>query len=140
MKQKVITSWRGNMQFESAIDHYHLKLEPPKTDGTQSEIPNPKVLMLSSLAGCTGMDIISILNKMRVELDEFTIHVEATLTDEHPKYYNEFHIIYEFKAKEPQADKYEKAVELSQEKYCGVAFMYRHFAKLTHEIKIIQSK
>lgn len=135
MKHNVTTTWVNDMQFDSVMENHHLTIDVPNADGALNGGPSPKILMLTALAGCTGMDIVSILKKMKVTFDSFKIHVEATLTDEHPKYYNAFHLVFEFTAPEHQVEKYKRAIELSQEKYCGVAFMYKHFATITYEIK-----
>jgi putative redox protein len=91
--------------------------------------------MLASLAGCSGLDVASLLKKMRAEVDEFTIDVEANLTDEHPKHYDKVKVIYNFYGTDFKKDKIEKAVDLSVERYCGVMEMFRKFAEVTIEIK-----
>jgi len=85
------------------------------------------------------MDVVSILKKMRVDLDDFNVKVSADLTKEHPMVYSTMHMIYEFKGKNLDPEKINKAINLSQERYCGVSAMYKEFLKLTHEIKIIES-
>lgn len=94
----------------------------------------PKALMLTSLAGCSGIDIASLLKKMRAEVEGMHIDVSAELTDEHPKYYNKVHVTYRFFGKDFKKDKIEKAVQLSIDKYCGVMEMFRKFAEITTEI------
>ena len=98
----------------------------------------PKALMLSSLAGCSGLDIVSLLKKMRAEVKGLEIDVSAELTEEHPKYYHKVHMEYRFYDKEFKKDKIEKAVQLSIDKYCGVMEMFRKFAEVTTEIKYIE--
>jgi putative redox protein len=101
--------------------------------------PRPKPLMLAALGGCTGMDVISILGKMRVEVDSFNVVVEGELTEEHPKYFTKMHVIYEFTGKNLPLDKLKKAVELSEERYCGVSATLKKAVELTTEIKITES-
>ena len=84
------------------------------------------------------MDVISILGKMRVEVEDFNVVVEGDLTDEHPKQYYKMNVIYEFKGKDLPLDKLKKAVSLSEERYCGVSALYRIAIKLTSKIKIIE--
>ena len=93
--------------------------------------------MMASLAGCTGMDVVSILKKMRVQLDYFNVVVEAELTEEHPKHFIKMHVIYEFKGKDLPMAKLEKAISMSEEKYCGVSATYKQTMELTSEIKIL---
>ena len=92
-------------------------------------------MMLSSLAVCSGLDIVAILVKMRVELENFKINTVASLTEEHPKYYDEVKVQYQFFGKDLDKEKIEKAVNLSVTRYCGVMEMFRGFSKLKTEKK-----
>ena len=92
-------------------------------------------MMLSSLAVCSGLDIVAILKKMKVELDDFKINTVARLTEEHPKYYDEVTVVYHFLEVKLKKIRLEKAVDLSITKYCGVMEMFRNFSKITTEIK-----
>ena len=98
----------------------------------------PKALMLTSLAGCSGIDVASLLKKMRAEVEGMEIDVSAELTEEHPKYYNKVYVTYRFYGKDFKKDKIEKAVNLSIEKYCGVMEMFRKFAEIHTEILYIE--
>lgn len=140
MKNNVNTSWKGNMQFDSVVSGHHVITDAPTERGGEDLGARPKQLMLAALAGCTGMDVVSILKKMRVELDSFNVNIEADSTDEHPKHYTGMHIVYEFTGKDLPIDKLEKAVKLSQDQYCGVSFMYKKAMAITFEIKVIPSK
>jgi putative redox protein len=91
---------------------------------------------LVSLGGCTGMDVVSMLKKMRVEFDYFNVEVEGELTEEHPKYYHTININYIFKGKDLPLEKLEKAVNLSQDRYCGVTAMLEKAAKIQHKITV----
>ena len=90
--------------------------------------------MLSSLAVCSGLDVVSILEKMKVELNDFTIKTIGSLTQEHPKYYNKVSIEYHFSGEQLDKEKIKKAVNLSVTKYCGVMEMFRSFAEISTEI------
>lgn len=136
MSHKVDVSWKSEMAFEANVNEHKIIMDAKPAVGGKDRGPQPKPLTLASLGGCTGMDVISILGKMRVDLDEFDISVEAQMTDEHPKHYNEIHIKYIFKGKDLPLDKLEKAVKLSQEKYCGVSYILGKAAEITHEIII----
>ena len=94
----------------------------------------PKALMLSSLAGCSGLDVVSLLKKMRAETEEFKIEITAELTNEHPKFYNKVKVDYHFTGGNLHAEKIQKAVNLSVVKYCGVMEMFRRFAEVKTEI------
>jgi len=101
--------------------------------------PSPKKLLLVALSGCTGMDVVSILKKMRVDIDKFNVEVQGDVADEHPKRYTKMHVIYKFTGKNLPLEKLEKAVKMSEETYCGVEALYRMAITVTSEIKIIES-
>jgi putative redox protein len=126
------------MQFDAVVNNHHIVMDAVAEVGGQNKGPRPKELMMVSLAGCTGMDVISMLKKMRIEPEKFDVDIEADLTEEHPKHYTKMHVIYSFKGKELDPEKLKKAVELSQERYCGVSAAYRKAMELTYEIKIIK--
>jgi putative redox protein len=137
MKQVLKTAWMGKMKFDAVVNGHHLMMDAVPEVGGEDAGPRPKELMIASLSGCTGMDVISILNKMRQEVESFNITVEAELTEEHPKHYYKLHLIYEFKGNNLDLEKLKKAVDLSQDKYCGVSAVYKKTMELTYEIKII---
>jgi len=138
MINKVKTSWKNDMQFESSNPGGNLMIDADLEHGGKDKGYTPKSLMLSALAGCTGLDVISLLKKMRAEVQEFTIDIEAELTDEHPKYYSNVVVFYNFYGKNLKKDKIEKAVKLSKERYCGVMEMFRHFSKVETNIKYFE--
>lgn len=139
MKQRTISSWQGGLKFETDLGNGHkLVTDAAVEAGGGNEGPPPKILMLNALAGCTGMDAISILKKMRVDVKSFNVIVEADMREEHPKYYEKMHVIYEFTGEDLPLAKLEKAVNLSKERYCGVEAIYKQVIELTHEIKVIE--
>jgi len=135
MTNTVITVWKENMLFESDNPSGHSVLIESGNEHGGNEIGlRPKAMMLSSLAGCTGLDIVSLLKKMRAEVDDFKLVVNGELTDEHPKYYHSVTVDYHFYGRDLKEDKINKAVDLSIEKYCGVMEMFRQFAELKTEV------
>ncbi|MCB2219275.1 MAG: OsmC family protein [Bacteroidetes bacterium] len=136
MKNIVSVNWMEDMAFEAKVNDHKIILDAVEAVGGKNRGPRPKPLALVSLGGCTGMDVVSILKKMRVEFDGLNIEVEAEMTEEHPKYYNKIKIIYKFKGKDLPLEKLEKAVNLSQERYCGVTAMLSQAAEIDHEIII----
>lgn len=140
-KAKSSTKWVGDMAFEAEVSGHKFYIDADDAVGGHDKGPRPKPLMLTALAGCTAMDVIAILKKMRVseDIEDFTVNVEGDITEEHPKHFHKMHIIYEFTpkaGKELPMDKLEKAVNLSQERYCGVSFSYKQIMDLTFEIKV----
>ena len=138
-KQNVGINWKGEMSFEAEVNGHKFMIDADERVGGKDRGPRPKPLMLAALAGCTGMDVISILKKMRVELDDFDVDVEGELGEEHPVSYTNMKIVYTFKGKDLPKDKIEKAVNLSQDRYCGVSDFYKKVIPISHEIKIIES-
>ena len=137
-KEKVNVTWMEEMAFEAEVNGHKLVLDAAEKVGGKNRGPRPKPFMLTALAGCTGMDVISILKKMRVEPDYFNVVVEGELTEEHPKQFISMHVIYEFKGNELPVEKLKKAVSLSEERYCGVSAMYKKVIELSSEIKILE--
>lgn len=135
-KSKVEVKWNEKMSFLANVNGHQIKLDADASVGGNNEGPRPKPLLMVALAGCTGMDVVSILEKMKVQFDAFSVDVEGNMTDEHPKIYDHLNIIYKFKGKDLPIEKLEKAVNLSQEKYCGVSAMLGKSAKITHQIII----
>lgn len=140
MKTSLNLNWIDGMSFESEINGHKLVIDAGDAVGGKDRGPRPKPLMLLALAGCTGMDVISILKKMRVELDDFNVEVVANHTDEHPKHYDEMKVIYKFWGKDLPEDKINKAVNLSEERYCGVSYVYKQYVKMSTEIQLNPSK
>lgn len=140
MNHKTQTEWKGNMAFHSTVIGGTINLDADNAVGGEGKGVRPKALMLSALSGCTGMDVASLMKKMRtdVSISKFTIDVEANLTEEHPKFYDKVHVVYTFEGKKMEQAKIEKAVNLSVERYCGVYEMFRQFAKVTHEIIFLE--
>ncbi|WP_422349509.1 OsmC family protein [Flagellimonas sp.] len=131
MTNHITTKWLGEMAFESNNPSGHtFKIDAGPDDGGKGEGFRPKALMLSSLAGCSGLDVASLIKKMKLEVDDFSIETIANLTDEHPKYYDKVVIEYHFHGSNLNENKLQKAIDLSVEKYCGVMEMFRRFAEL----------
>jgi putative redox protein len=133
---KVNVNWSGDMAFDVEVNGFNLKIDAAESVGGKNGGPRPKPLILVALGGCTGMDVVSILKKMRIEPEYFNVEVSGEMTEEHPKYYNKLHIRYIFRGKDLPMDKLEKAVNLSQDRYCGVSAMLGKAATLTHEIVV----
>lgn len=138
MKHVLDLAWKQNLAFECTMDGHHMVIDASKEGGGDDLGPRPKKLMLTALAGCTGLDVIMILRKMKVNPEAFNVIVEGDLTEEFPMRYHQMKIIYQFKGKDLPLDKLEKAVKLSEEKYCGVSASYRLAMDLIFEIRVIE--
>lgn len=133
-QQEIKIDWLGKMAFKSEVDGHEMILDASAEGGGENQGPRPKALAMVALAGCTGMDVVSILKKMRVDIESFSVRVVGQLTEEHPKQYTAMHVIYEFRGKNLPMDKLEKAVSLSDERYCGVSATYKKGLEITNEI------
>ncbi len=127
------------MAFETDVNGHKIVIDADPVVGGENRGPRPKPFMLAALGGCTAMDVISILTKMRVNVSGLNVIVEGDLTDEYPKHFYKMHVIYEFTGKDLPLDKLKKAIDLSEERYCGVSAVYKKALELTSEIRIIES-
>ena len=134
MGYKVNTVWKEKMAFESQLGNHTVRMDTTPELGDDSGA-SPKQLLLAGLAGCTGMDVASLLKKMRVPFENFEMDIEAELTDEHPIVFSEIRLKYVFWGDNLDKAKVEKAVKLSQDKYCGVSAMLKKNSPITYTIE-----
>jgi putative redox protein len=139
MTHTVHTSWKGNMQFSAQVSGHSVAMDASPEFGGEDAGSRPKELLLAAIAGCSGMDVVELLRKMRVEIQKFDMEVSADVSDTHPKVYTHMHIIYNLTGKNIDPAKVQKAVDMSQEKYCGVSAMLRQAMKISYEIKIVDN-
>jgi putative redox protein len=135
---RVSVEWLSGMAFKGTANGHEIIMDAEEHVGGNNRGPRPKPLLLLAAGGCTGMDVIPILKKMQVEPDYFNMVVEGEVTEDHPKHYTKMHIIYEFRGKNLPIDKLQKAISLSQDKYCGVAATLKKALPVTWEIKILE--
>ena len=129
MTNHITTQWKGNMAFETNnTSGLNFNIDAGPEDGGEGKGMRPKALMLSALAGCSGLDVAMMFRKMKLDVRDFRIETIAELTDEHPKYYDKVVVEYHFYGKNLSEPKLQRAVDLSVEKYCGVMEMFRKFA------------
>ena len=126
---KTTTIWKGGEKFESTYRQASIEL-----DGTNGF--SPKALLLSGLAGCTGIDVVMLLEKMRVPFSDLQIEVETQVVETHPKVFKDIAVVYTLKAEEENRDKIIKAIELSLNKYCGVAAMLQKNSSIRYTLEI----
>jgi putative redox protein len=138
MNKEIQMKWLEDMAFESQLDGHTLVVDADESVGGKNRGPRPKGLMLVSLAGCTAMDVISILKKMHEPITWFNLKVSGDLAEDHPKKFTSFKVIYQFKKSDGlNAQNVQKAVELSQNKYCGVSATLRDGHNVAWEIEYI---
>ena len=132
---KTLTKWKHDGVFESQQEG---SLVPFTIDTNRQEGPGPKSLLLSGLAGCSGIDVVEILEKMRVEFSDFSISAEAELTKDHPKVFKDIFITYTIKTDAANEEKVRKAIELSLDKYCGVSAMLKKNSKIHYKLQLVK--
>lgn len=124
---KTTTVWKGGKEYDSFQNNAKISLHSGVGFG-------PKALLLTGLAGCSGIDVVEILEKMRVPFASLEIDAEAEVTEDHPKVFQTIHVTYKLRAEESHRDKIRKAIDLSLEKYCGVAAMLKKNSDIRYEI------
>lgn len=136
MQNTIVTKWLGNTLFESDNPSgLSLRIDTSPESGGSGQGLRPKALMLSSLAGCSGLDIVFILKKMRMEVKDFSIDIIGHLTDDVAAIYHTVDLTYNFYGDNLDHKKLEKAVDLSVNKYCGVMTMFKKFATINIKIE-----
>jgi len=133
---KASVTWQEGMAFKAHLDGFDFLIDASEKVGGRNLGPRPKGLTLVSLAGCTGMDVISILGKMRVEVDRFSVDIDARLVEDHPRKFSSITITYVLEGKDIPADKVRKAVSLSENRYCGVSASLKPAVSIGSEIEI----
>jgi putative redox protein len=124
---KTTTIWKSGHAFDSYQGDAKIEVDSKGGFG-------PKALLLTGLAGCSGIDVVDVLEKMRVPFASLQIEVKTEQTEEHPKVFKDIHLIYSLKTDEENRDKVKKAIDLSLDKYCGVAAMLKKNSKIDYTI------
>lgn len=130
------TVWRKNNIFDTELDGHNLTIDLSKEAGGDDAGPRPKKLVLAAATGCTGLDVVEILKKMRIDVKNFSIDLEAELTTEYPITYTSMKVIYEFEGDNLPQQKIERACKLSFDNYCGVMALLKKAIPVTYEVRI----
>jgi len=133
--------WRDAMIFTGyGSNGYSIPLDSNRASGGQDAGVSPVELMLTALAGCTAMDVISILRKKQQDVTGFEVRVEGERADEFPKVYTDITVHYVVTGRNVSPAAVERAIQLSHEKYCAVSATLRHTATLHHTYEIIEAE
>lgn len=119
--------------------NHWITMDGPENFGGSDAGARPKELLLMALAGCTGSDVVSILQKKKVNLTDFEINITAQQTEEHPKVFTELDLEYVFYGKDIKIKDVERAIELSTGTYCGVSAMLKKAMKINHTYRIVEN-
>jgi putative redox protein len=135
--QTIDVQWSSNMAFKANVYGHEVILDLDESAGGTNLGPKPKPLLLVALGGCTAMDVVSMMKKMKIVPEYFNVKVDGELTEEHPKHFKRIKVTYEFRGKDLPVDKLQKAIDLSLGQYCGVSETLRKTVEIVSEIKIL---
>lgn len=135
MNHEITFKYDEGMAFTGDVNGHSVTIDADESFGGNDKGPRPKALVLVALIGCTSMDVVSLLKKMRVPFTDLKVTADGELTEEHPKFYHKIHLTYNIWGQDLDSDKVEKAVKYSQEKYCGVTAMLEKASNITYEVK-----
>ena len=138
-QHSIKTIWKKNNVFSTDLDGHTVTIDLAKENGGDDAGPRPKKLLLVAAAGCTGLDVVEIVKKMRIPVKIFHIRIDAKLSEAHPKQYTAISVVYEFEGENLPQEKLEKACRLSFENYCGVMAMYKKAVPVTYRVSIKNS-
>lgn len=133
-QHEIETQWMGKMQFNTLVNGHTIIMDGPEKVGGEDNGPIPKPFVLIALSGCTGMDIVAILRKSQKEVQGLDIKVTGELSTQQPIQYVAMHVVYDFTGDEANREAALNAVNLSQEKYCGVSNMLKKALPVTWEV------
>ena len=133
-QHEIETQWMGKMQFNALVNGHTIIMDAPERVGGEDNGPIPKPFVLTALSGCTGMDIVAILRKANKEVADFSIKVNGELSKQAPIEYVAMHVVSDFKGESANQEAALEAVNLSQEKYCGVSQMLKKALPVTWEV------
>ncbi len=134
----VTTNWAGALAFDAVADTGHtLRIDTSVEGGGLGTGMNPKKMLLASVSGCSGMDVVDILRKGKVAFNKLEIVAEAEQTEEHPKVFKFITMTYRVDADAMDLEKVKRAVALSHEKYCGVSAMLSKHCDITYTVELL---
>lgn len=135
-KQAIVKQIDGVSFLAKGDSGHWVMMDGPGDFGGSNAASRPKELVLFALGGCTGSDVVAILRKKRIPLQDFEMRIRATQAEEHPQVYTDIHVEYVFYGTGINPADVERAIELSTTKYCSVSAMLRASVKLTHSYRI----
>lgn len=135
---KAAAKWISKLAFDVTSDNNHTaRLDTTVEGGSLNSGMSPKQMLLASLCSCSGMDVVSILEKMKVSFSNLIIEAEAEQTTEQPKVFTFVNMVYKANIAATDLDKFKRAVELSHDKYCGISIMLKKHCAINYTVEII---
>jgi len=133
---KAITRYVGHRRFDSGEGVARVVMDAAAAADGRGEAPTPKEMVLYGLAGCTGLDVAVMLERQKIAFEDLEIEVEAEQGGSHPKVFKQIRITYRVAADAGDRAKVERAIQLSEERFCGVSAMLRKTAEITWELDL----
>lgn len=139
-KQHTLAKWRERMTFDATTTTgHHIVMDASKEGGGDDRGPKPIELLLTALAGCTGMDVVAVLRNKKEPFEGLEVLVEGQRATTHPMVYVEIDVLYRVYGN-VNKEVVERAIQLSVDKYCGVGATLQEVAKMNHRYEIIAAK
>lgn len=134
---KTTVKWKGMRLFQGTAESGHdILMDGPAQYGGQDAGPRPMDLLLLGLGGCTAYDVVSILEKKRLDLTGLEVDLEADRTDTHPKVYSEIRIHFKIQGRNIPEKAVQQAIDLSENKFCSASAMLKKTAKINISYEI----
>lgn len=128
----MVMTWRDGLRFEGGLEGGPTSM----VDGNGAAAPSPVTTLLIALAGCTGSDVVLILEKMRITLERFSMEVSGVRREEEPRRFLSIHLIYRLSGQGLDETKVRRAIDLSLEKYCSVTHSLARDIRITYDVAL----
>jgi putative redox protein len=138
-KKAIVKHIKGVTFLGKSDSNHWITMDGPENFGGSDAGTRPKELLLIALGGCTGSDVITILQKKKVQISNFEMNISADVAEEHPQVFTKINVEYVFHGKDIQESDVERAIELSQTKYCSVTHMLKKAVEIKHSFKIVNN-
>ena len=136
-EREATVTWRNGLAFEAKVGSGHaLGLDASAEHGGRNGGPSPMELLLAGLGGCTGMDVIALLRKMRQQVTAYRVEVRGARRHEHPQVYTDIEVVHVVRGRDLDPRSIARAVELSATRYCPASAMLSAAAKVEHSYRI----
>lgn len=133
----ILVEWDGDMRVIGKTEEgATVSMEPGRAYGGSGRNPTPMELVAIALGGCTCMDVVSILKKMRCDLTKLVIEVKVKRREQEPRYYESIHLTFIVSGKNITEEQVRRAVDLSNQKYCSVGIMLGEKAEITYDVRL----
>ena len=135
----ISVNWVDGLLMVGKSDSGHtITMDGPPESGGENLSVRPMEMLLLGVAGCTMIDVVTTLKKMRQDLSHLETKINAERATDHPKVFTNIHIQFILKGQNLDEKKVDKAITLSAEKYCSASIMLGETATITHDFQIIE--